>query len=136
MPQTFAQLTPELAVGQSRLFHTNQGGWIADRRAVLIDPGIFPDEIAALARWVVEQGATVAGIVLTHSHWDHILGPEHFPGVPVTAHAAYPVVMREHSAVPLKSIAAWEAKEGIARVTPFVVPWPTTTSWATARRRG
>jgi hydroxyacylglutathione hydrolase len=41
----------------------------ATNRAVLIDPGAEPEEIAAMVR---ESGATLDAIWLTHAHLDHI----------------------------------------------------------------
>jgi len=38
---------------------------------VLVDPGGWSEEIPAL---IASAGVTVTGIVLTHSHWDHIGG--------------------------------------------------------------
>ena len=126
MTQPFAQLTADLWVAQSRLFAMNSGVWVRDGHACLIDPGIFPAEIVALARLVAAQGATVAAIILTHSHWDHLLGPEHFPGVPVDAHAAYPATVVAHGAEQMRAVGAWAARHRIKRKHPFRLPQPTT----------
>jgi glyoxylase-like metal-dependent hydrolase (beta-lactamase superfamily II) len=121
------QWTPALWVQQSRLYHTNSGALINEGHACLIDPGIFPAEIAAIARLVAAQGATVESIILTHSHWDHLLGPEHFPGVPVITHAAYPATVAADGAGQIRAIAAWAARHRIKRRRPFRIPQPTTT---------
>jgi glyoxylase-like metal-dependent hydrolase (beta-lactamase superfamily II) len=126
MPPPATQWTPALWVQQSRLYHTNSGIVIHQGRACLIDPGIFPAEIAALARLVAVQGATVEAIILTHSHWDHLLGPEHFPGVPVVAHAAYPATVATHGAGQMRTIAAWETRHRVKRRQRFSLPQPTT----------
>jgi hydroxyacylglutathione hydrolase len=124
MERTFAQLTPHLWVAQSGLFHTNSGIFVSDGQACLVDPGIYPYEIEGIKRFLAEREASAQMIVLTHSHWDHILGPERFPGIRVVAHAGYNDIAREHAAVPLKSIASWEAKQGIQRDNPFAIPQP------------
>ncbi len=41
----------------------------------LLDPGPHPDETTSADTLAVSLGTPV-GLVLTHSHWDHILGPE------------------------------------------------------------
>jgi glyoxylase-like metal-dependent hydrolase (beta-lactamase superfamily II) len=128
MPPSATQWTLALWVQQSRLYHTNSGILIREGHAWLIDPGIFPVEIAAIARLVAAKGATVELIVLTHSHWDHLLGPEHFPGVPVVAHAAYSASMAAHGAEQIRAVAAWEARHRIKRKWPFSLPQPTTTA--------
>src|SRR5437870_1335931 len=95
MPLTYIQLNPSLWAGQSRLFYTNHGIFISEGQACLVDPGIYPDEIEAIARFVAERGAITQAIILTHSHWDHILGPEHFPGVRIITQLGYLNAIRE-----------------------------------------
>ena len=85
----FEQFTPYLWVAQSRLFVTNSGILVDGTEACLIDPGIYPDEIEAIAHFMTARGVAPRSIVLTHGHWDHILGPEHFPGVSVIVHSFY-----------------------------------------------
>jgi hydroxyacylglutathione hydrolase len=127
MPLPATQWTPGLWVQQSRLYHTNSGALINEGRACLIDPGLFPVEIAAVARLVAAQGATVESLILTHSHWDHLLGPEHFPGVPIITHAAYPATVEAQGGGQMRAIAAWEARHRIRRREPFRLPPPATT---------
>ncbi len=127
MSPQFTQLTPHLWVTQSALFATNSGIFLSDDEACLIDPGIAPETIQNIARFVDEQGATPRAIVLTHAHWDHVMGPEHFPGVPVVAHAGYPRVLREHGADLYRQVAAWEEQAHIRRSRPFWLPKPTYT---------
>jgi hydroxyacylglutathione hydrolase len=75
-----------LHVRQSRIYQTNAGVFMRDGEAYAVDPSIFADEIEALAKHIADSGARLRGIILTHSHWDHILGPERMPNVPVIAH--------------------------------------------------
>jgi glyoxylase-like metal-dependent hydrolase (beta-lactamase superfamily II) len=114
-------------VTQSKLFATNSGVFLSGDEACLIDPGIAPETIEDIARFVAEQGATPRAIVLTHAHWDHVMGPEHSPGVPVIAHADYLRVVREHGADLYRQIGVWEAQAHIRRARPFLLPKPTYT---------
>ncbi len=123
----FTQLTSRLWVTQSQLFATNSGVFLSGDEACLIDPGIAPETIEDIARFVAEQGATPRAIVLTHAHWDHVLGPEHFAGVPVITHADYLRVLREHGADLYRQIGVWEAQAHIRRPRPFLLPKPTYT---------
>ena len=127
MSTTFKQLTSHLWVTQSALFATNSGIVLSEDEACLIDPGIAPETIKDIARFVADQGATPRAIVLTHAHWDHVMGPEHFPGVPVIAHADYLRVLREHGADLYRQIDAWEVQAHIRRPRPFLLPKPTYT---------
>jgi glyoxylase-like metal-dependent hydrolase (beta-lactamase superfamily II) len=89
MAHRLTPLTEHLWVMQSELFQTNHGVFLDQDAAALIDPGLTPNTLMHIARFVVRQKASPTAIVLTHGHWDHILGPEHFAGVPVIAHADY-----------------------------------------------
>ena len=127
MPAQFTQLTPHLWVTQSKLFATNSGIFLSGDEACLIDPGIAPETVKEIARFVDDRGATPRAIVLTHAHWDHVLGAEHFPGVPVIAHAGYQRVLREHGADLYRQISAWESQHYVRRARPFLLPQPTYT---------
>jgi hydroxyacylglutathione hydrolase len=124
MPLSFTQLTPGLWVAQSRSMHLNTGVFLGGGYAVLVDPALYPEELDDIRRFLDEQSATPMTIVLTHWHWDHILGPERFPGVRVLAHKSYVPWVREHAADIVKPIADWESKTGVVREQPFVVPMP------------
>lgn len=125
MTQSLIQLLPELWVAQSRIYATNSGIALSNGRACLIDPAVFPDEIDGIARFVTGQGAVLEYLVITHSHWDHILGPERFAGVPVLAHDAYRVEVQGEGGDRLqRQIAAWEEEYAVVRQAPFVLPLP------------
>jgi glyoxylase-like metal-dependent hydrolase (beta-lactamase superfamily II) len=127
MTTHFTQLTSHLWVTQSALFATNSGVFLSGDEACLIDPGIAPETIEDIARFVADQGATPRAIILTHAHWDHVMGPEHFPDVPVITHEGYLRVLREHGADLYRQIDAWEAQTYIRRPRPFLLPKPTYT---------
>jgi glyoxylase-like metal-dependent hydrolase (beta-lactamase superfamily II) len=116
------QWAPGLWLAQSRFEQTNSGAFVCRGQACLIDPGVYPGEIAAWQRAVRAHGWTPRALVLTHHHWDHILGPEGFPGVPIVAHAAYLAAVGGPEGAP--AVERWAAKEGIARAMSFVVPLP------------
>ncbi|HEX9990572.1 MAG TPA: MBL fold metallo-hydrolase [Chloroflexia bacterium] len=127
MQQSFNQLTPFLWVAQSRLFYMNSGILISEGDACLVDPGIYPDELEGIARFVEEQGASVQSIILTHSHWDHVLGPERFPRVKVIAQEEYAAAVAMGGAELLKDVNQWVEKAKVERASPFVIPHPTET---------
>ena len=63
------QLTPQISICQSRLWETNAGIVQGPGGALLVDPGIYPEEMAAIAK---AAGPIAAGFA-THAHWDHLL---------------------------------------------------------------
>jgi glyoxylase-like metal-dependent hydrolase (beta-lactamase superfamily II) len=119
------QLTANLWNAQSRLYATNSGIFVDRGRACLIDPCILPDEIQAIASFLEDRQAVVEAIVITHSHWDHILGPQHFPGVRILAQANYhSEVAGDLGAAILRIVAEWEEQNGVERESPFAIPQP------------
>ena len=103
----------------------NSGIFLSGGKACLIDPGLFPEEIEVLAQFLREKRAEPQVIILTHSHWDHLLGPERFPGVKIIAQADY---LRETSGGRaddlLWQVGEWEDEYGLKRERPFVLPRP------------
>lgn len=89
MSGTFEQITPNLWLLQSEYFHTNSGVFIDNGQAALIDPGITPEEVGTTIQFLKEKRGRTEVILLTHAHWDHILGPQMFPGVKVIAQKNY-----------------------------------------------
>jgi hydroxyacylglutathione hydrolase len=123
MFEQFRQLTPFLFSIQSSTYATNSGIIADGGHVCLIDPCMRPDEIDAIARFARSRGA-VETILLTHSHWDHILGPEHFPEATVIAHASFSRVVQQQERGRRRALAEWEAEQGIIREAPFAIPRP------------
>lgn len=122
MERPIVQLTAALAVLPSRSMAYNAGVFQAGGGCLLIDPGPHRDEVAAAAAFAAERGLAVEGIVLTHSHWDHIVGPDLLPGPPVAAHELFAATLAARAEETLTLIARWEEREGDLRATPFTLP--------------
>ncbi len=118
------QINPFLWTLQSDLYATNSGVWISAGQACLIDPGITSEELAGIADFLEEQRVTPHAIVITHGHWDHMLGPERFPGVNVITHVKYLETLEQHGEHLQQQIENWENDAGIQRKVPFVLPRP------------
>ncbi len=77
-----------VVVVRSRLWQFNAIGLWSDDEALVIDPGIDPDEIALLRERVSLAGGArerrrITTVIVTHSHHDHIRGWQQFPGAEV-----------------------------------------------------
>ncbi len=97
MAQPVTQLTRHLWVSQGQVWGgRNTGMFLSEGHACLIDPGILPGEVKAIARFMAERGITPQAIVLTHCHPDHSVGAADFPGVRVIAQANYVADLRAH----------------------------------------
>ncbi len=79
------QLTPHLSVLPCHDMYYNAGVFISAGEACLIDPGLVPDEMDGLEAKIKSEGALLKAMILTHAHWDHVLGPERFPNCPTIA---------------------------------------------------
>lgn len=94
-----------LVVVRSRFWNFNAIGLFDGDEACVVDPGIYPDEIAALDRAVRATAGgdrTVTHVVVTHSHHDHIRGWQRFPGARVVC----PRVAAEKPEAPRERILA------------------------------
>jgi hydroxyacylglutathione hydrolase len=102
----------------------NAGVLVNGRDAVLIDVGLFPDEVDLMRTHVYEIGAGPKYLVVTHSHWDHVLGPEYFPGVPVVQQQESVAVFAEHHARIEHQVTEWERQSNVRRDMPFLLQEP------------
>jgi glyoxylase-like metal-dependent hydrolase (beta-lactamase superfamily II) len=110
-------------VAQSDFFATNSGLFVSRGEAALVDPAMRPAEIDAIAQQAASLGVAPRWLVITHSHWDHVLGPERLPGIPVVAHARYAEVAARGAAVIAHEVSRWEVAAGLpARPAPFAPP--------------
>jgi glyoxylase-like metal-dependent hydrolase (beta-lactamase superfamily II) len=51
-----------------------------DRTCLVVDPGITPAEVAAVATVLAAEGRSVVAGFSTHPHWDHVLWSPAWPG--------------------------------------------------------
>jgi glyoxylase-like metal-dependent hydrolase (beta-lactamase superfamily II) len=68
---------------ESGLWETAGVLLINDSSALVVDPGVTPDEIDGIESRVVSAGATVEAILITHVHSDHTCAIGHFPDAEV-----------------------------------------------------
>ena len=73
-------------VRQSRAYRMNSVLMLARPHAVVVDPGVLPSELDELAAAVRDAKPKKVTLVLTHGHWDHVLGRPWWPGAPTVAH--------------------------------------------------
>jgi glyoxylase-like metal-dependent hydrolase (beta-lactamase superfamily II) len=117
-------LTPQLTVFQSRFEAMNSGLITCPGGGViLIDPGVFPDELAELVWAVGEQPVLL--LALTHAHWDHVVGLTTWPHAPCLASAAC-ADLEDLAAVLRDEIAQAEALYGVR--------WEPPVEWLTPQR--
>ncbi|NJN19205.1 MAG: MBL fold metallo-hydrolase [Oscillochloris sp.] len=121
---TPSEIVPGYWVFHSRAMAYNAGLIVRDGLAALIDPGPHRDEIEAIAAFTTAQGATIELILLTHSHWDHILGPERLPPARIVVQQRYPEITAAFGERITAHIRRWEQRHAYGRPTPFQIPQP------------
>ncbi len=115
------QLTPNLWINSSTLFTYHSGIFVSENRAAMIDPGLKQNEIDALAQFVREQNWQVDAVILTHGHWDHVLGAAAFPHARIFAQREFVAAPHNNPAQVARRV---QENPGLGLTTPFVMPTP------------
>jgi len=90
----------------------------------LIDSPILPAELEALPRLLDRAGFPVAGLLVTHADWDHLLGRYAFPGASVgCAESTAARLAAEPDAI-AGELREFDEEYLIDRPTPFAPPEP------------
>jgi glyoxylase-like metal-dependent hydrolase (beta-lactamase superfamily II) len=76
--RTFA-VHEDVVVAVGAIWKTTCTAVRAGDEAFLIDSPILPEELEALPRVLEQAGFPVAGLLVTHADWDHLLGRYAFP---------------------------------------------------------
>lgn len=89
MSLLFTEIADHLWAAPCRALSMNTGIALDGPHAALIDPALLVDEIEDIAVFCDSRGAQVESVVLTHHHWDHILGAARFAQAQITAHRTF-----------------------------------------------
>ncbi len=92
--------------------------------AALIDPALLPDEVEDIAAFCDAQQLKVETVVITHHHWDHVLGAARFAGARIVAQQAYIAQTALDLERTRNSIRRFYEAEGITTAAPFEPPMP------------
>lgn len=106
------ELTPLLSVLHLGEMSYNAGIFTAGGEACLIDPGLGRADMKLIAEAAGTKKARPRWLVLTHSHWDHLLGPDFFAGVPVVQQQAAVAVAAEFGSAIERQVSEWRAQAG------------------------
>ncbi|HEY5000956.1 MAG TPA: MBL fold metallo-hydrolase [Candidatus Cryosericum sp.] len=124
MSLQFEALTPHLWTAKCRGYDMNTGILHDAGHAALIDPALLPDEVKDIAAFCEGQQLKVETVVLTHHHWDHVLGAARFPGAHVVTHQSYVAQTALDLQWTRRSIRRLYEAEGVAADIPFDPPMP------------
>lgn len=115
------QLTENLWINSSELFTYHSGIFVSQGRAAIIDPGLSQSEIESVAQFVRAQNWDVLAVILTHGHWDHVLGADAFPNARVITQQVYLTSPRNDPNVIQRIIVK---TPDLGRTAPFTMPVP------------
>jgi glyoxylase-like metal-dependent hydrolase (beta-lactamase superfamily II) len=107
MSSTFQQIRQFLWVKQNNPYATNSGIVIWRNQACLIDPGISPADCAEISDFVTGHGASTNTIILTHAHWDHLMGIQCAPQARILTQQNYRDIIRIHAKDLIHQVRAW-----------------------------
>jgi len=105
------QITPHVWRFASRIYQYNAGLVSSEGHAWLIDPGVTPEETRTIQRFCADHSMSVEVVVLTHFHYDHILGANAFDEAVVVTHGLFEsefAAMRRVSEEKIKRMAGEE----------------------------
>lgn len=79
-------INENIAVFQSEIFVMNSVLIHCGGKGIFIDPGILPEEIKKIDDYLSGNKIEIQDVILTHSHWDHIIAADHFFPAEIIAH--------------------------------------------------
>lgn len=84
------QINDHWAYQPGEHFRYNAGLVTGNGHALLIDPGMTRNEIRNIQGFLANSGMKCEGIILTHFHWDHIMGANDYGYLDIYAHKEFP----------------------------------------------
>lgn len=92
--------------------------------ALLVDPGYFPSDLDRISGFLANRGYEASRIILTHSDWDHIVGPSRFPRARVVTSSAFPGRVLAEGVRIERSLRDFDTKLYVRREPAFYIPRP------------
>ncbi len=83
----WSEPAPGALVRQSSAYRMNSLAVVAEGGVLLVDPGVFPQELEDIDRAVRPLGEIQ--LFFSHSHWDHVLGRLRWREAPLIAHRRF-----------------------------------------------
>jgi glyoxylase-like metal-dependent hydrolase (beta-lactamase superfamily II) len=111
-PHAWTDLGGGVRVRRSAAFQMNSTVLLDAAHAVLVDPGVLPSELDAIAREVAAARPQAVTLVFTHGHWDHVLGRPWWPEAQTIAHDRFAAEVQRDAAPIQESAAKLAARHG------------------------
>ena len=85
----------DFKIFKSSYMNQNSTLFYREGKAVMIDPGVLPSEMAEVNTFIDENSLNLEGLLFTHTHGDHFAGWNHLPECPVFLGADYTLKTEE-----------------------------------------
>ncbi len=112
---------PELIVFISRVWQTTCTAVRAGGEAFVIDSPVYPDELDALAGVLEQAGFPVAGLLVTHGDWDHLLGRLAFPSLSLGCGEATARRLADEPGAAQRELRRFDAEQYVAGRAPLAL---------------
>jgi hydroxyacylglutathione hydrolase len=112
MIEPWSDLGGGVLVRQSAAFQMNSIVLLHAEQTVLVDPGVLSTELDDIAARVAATRPAKTTLLLTHGHWDHVLGRPWWPDAEVVAHDRFAAVVQRDQAKIRREIEALAREHG------------------------
>ena len=112
MSEPWTDLGGGVLVRQSAAFQMNSIVLLHAEHAILVDPGVLASELDDIAARVAAARPSKTTLLLTHGHWDHVLGRPWWPSAEVLAHDRFAAVVKRDEARTRSKIEALAREHG------------------------
>ncbi len=112
----------DVVVVTSRVWKTNATAVRSGPEAFLIDSPIFPDELEALPALLEQTGFPVAGLLVTHGDWDHLLGRYAYPEAAIGCGETTAARLTAEPGTAARELREFDDEHYVERPRPFSMP--------------
>jgi glyoxylase-like metal-dependent hydrolase (beta-lactamase superfamily II) len=112
----------DVVVMTSRVWQTTCTAVRGGGEAFVIDSPILPDELEILPAVMEQAGFAVAGLLVTHADWDHLLGPLAFPGAAIGVGETTAARLAAEPGAAARELRAFDEAHYVERPAPLSLP--------------
>lgn len=112
----------DVIVSWSRVWQTTCTAVRAGDEALLIDSPVYPDELEVLPAILEQAGFPVAGLLVTHGDWDHLLGRAAFPQAPIGCGETTAARLAAEPGAAQRELRAFDDEHYVANRAPLSLP--------------
>ena len=110
-------------VQQGKYFYYNAGIYHNGSKAYLVDPGMTANEVFSIREHLAATGLECEGVILTHFHWDHLLGINSFGNCNLMVYEKFPKELQSRFNATQLSINKWAAEENERKIDIPILPF-------------